>query len=864
MKKLLTILICFAIICTLCACGERGELPTPPSVTPSAAPSASPSVDPTEVAEWMLEVERGNYNVEVTDADGADISDRVVELWVRANRAYGGLDFTAADADKLADGDFLAADFDSVMSGIFTEDGVAQVLDTAEGANDTIFTKTEDGVYVPGENDYYARTYVLNGIQGVETVSASDDRIELIVSAFISYDSGSALLCEKMPFTLAKEDGVWLVDSYRPYGTRLVSEDTPIAVAYDVEAEYDGLLDDALLAVRSTIVGYENAGVEIAEASLDGIVEVARAEADNGDVAMVWRLEFSLRTDGYDANNLGGRSLVENGWITRGSDGDRYLVGYAADGAWHTIGMPSEVMAEQYDTFDNREAYDSFYAAMLDQYYSNGADDGSLADIVVIPTPKHPDLSEFDIVEDGSAEYPVVIKRLYAVNMGDGAVELAMQYFEMLSGEPRDEMRALRLEDIYVAEGKFGDDLLAVYRFNMYVTMQDGMPPAGGIWEEDLNDYGWYSDDYSSEMQAVTLNGELVCLADFNLLWQGYGVAHIWHTDEEKEAVLRAVYEEYIADDPQGGYAFELSPTWETHRLLYGGTIEVLDADGRDVTDEFYELWQAAESAYGAGFEHGGSEVGVYEAIPMLSGYKLLGVEETLDEIFTENGKAQILDAVEGGLPLLMHREEDDSWWHPEPRNSGWDTHLLTAETTAVSDGRIELLLTYGFRGSGIDRQTSRFVMVETADGWKVDDFPTFKCRFGAEHLLRVLDGYDASFIRFTPADSRIELDDPRFLGGFNAEIPVIGRATKEDGKIAVWLYHDPKDLGLGYSPDGSMVYFVVDLERGMLGGHETYTYEKAPSSALEFTESELLSWGLMLADVITEAEAELLAEQGE
>ena len=57
MKKVLSILLCFVLLLSLCACGGKEEPETPAENTPAAAPTEAPAADTNDAPESNADVE---------------------------------------------------------------------------------------------------------------------------------------------------------------------------------------------------------------------------------------------------------------------------------------------------------------------------------------------------------------------------------------------------------------------------------------------------------------------------------------------------------------------------------------------------------------------------------------------------------------------------------------------------------------------------------------------------------------------------------------------------------------------------------------------------------------------------------------
>ena len=113
MKRIISLLLCAAVLCSFSACGKKeappAETPAPPAVTPAPAPKPTPEPTPTPV-EYPVIVPIGETAEADLDGDGTDESICVwlkdgEDGWARACLTVNGADFTdslyAADAVRL-------------------------------------------------------------------------------------------------------------------------------------------------------------------------------------------------------------------------------------------------------------------------------------------------------------------------------------------------------------------------------------------------------------------------------------------------------------------------------------------------------------------------------------------------------------------------------------------------------------------------------------------------------------------------------------------------------------------------------------------------------------------------------------------
>lgn len=166
--------------------------------------------------------DRDYSSIQVLDADGNDVSKILIDLWYCASDAYdvdGMTVFQNGDWVSLLDNhpQFIElTDYAEVIPTIFTPRAIAQY----EASDVVVIQKTEDGkVYRLGPwRTGYSYAYALTGIQATEV---TENRITAQVTyiknpgyAGAYEDPAYVPEYDTVPFTVVKQDGIWLVDDY--------------------------------------------------------------------------------------------------------------------------------------------------------------------------------------------------------------------------------------------------------------------------------------------------------------------------------------------------------------------------------------------------------------------------------------------------------------------------------------------------------------------------------------------------------------------------------------------------------------------------------------------------------------------------
>lgn len=234
-KKVCLCLLVLFVSSMLASCMQTGyqqpseEMPTNASLpsaglTPTSTPSAeiqeseepSPPIEQpndsadTEVEAWEVFKDYYTFDIAVTDMDGTDISQDIIDLWVQANEVYDvdlmfdTGEYVGMDGGPLDAGYHKVLNFHEVMDGIFTETGKAQAMTAKLGEPGVLyFIEHEGDVWLKSDSGMHSRP---GSIYSSEILEQSEDyirfKMEYLTDMFVE-------------FTVKMVDGVWLVDDYR-------------------------------------------------------------------------------------------------------------------------------------------------------------------------------------------------------------------------------------------------------------------------------------------------------------------------------------------------------------------------------------------------------------------------------------------------------------------------------------------------------------------------------------------------------------------------------------------------------------------------------------------------------------------------
>lgn len=163
--------------------------------------------------------DRDYSGIQIQDADGYNLTPILIDLWYCASDAYdldGITVFQNGEWVQLAPDQTTyieLIDYDEVMPRIFTQNAIAQY----ESSPVVKIQRTEDGkVYrlAPWKTGY-SYAWAMTDMEAVE-VTPERVTVEVIYQKNTG-DMASEKQTEygKVPFTIVKQDGVWLVDSYQ-------------------------------------------------------------------------------------------------------------------------------------------------------------------------------------------------------------------------------------------------------------------------------------------------------------------------------------------------------------------------------------------------------------------------------------------------------------------------------------------------------------------------------------------------------------------------------------------------------------------------------------------------------------------------
>lgn len=166
--------------------------------------------------------DRDYSGIQVLDADGNDVSKILIDLWYCASDAYdvdGMVVFETGDWVSLLDNhpQFIElTNYDEVLPKIFTPRAIAQY----EASDVVLIQKTADGkVYRLGPwRTGYSYAWALTDLRGLEVqpdrIVAEATYIKNPGYAGAGEDPAYVPEYDTVPFTVVKQNGIWLVDDY--------------------------------------------------------------------------------------------------------------------------------------------------------------------------------------------------------------------------------------------------------------------------------------------------------------------------------------------------------------------------------------------------------------------------------------------------------------------------------------------------------------------------------------------------------------------------------------------------------------------------------------------------------------------------
>ena len=166
--------------------------------------------------------EKDYSNIHLADASGNDITEIAIDLWWAANGVYNVDDifmFEMGEQTRLfedAPDYYELRNYDEVMPKIFTEHGIQQAEQTCIGGSLTFIQRQNGKVYRlgPWKTGY---DYGM-AMTDMQVKQAQSNRVTLTVTYIrqgsIAMDGSGTPIYDTVDFTIAKENGIWLVDDY--------------------------------------------------------------------------------------------------------------------------------------------------------------------------------------------------------------------------------------------------------------------------------------------------------------------------------------------------------------------------------------------------------------------------------------------------------------------------------------------------------------------------------------------------------------------------------------------------------------------------------------------------------------------------